>query len=79
MVEVLIENNRSIAKAGEKIIGECYYTVNDDIWSFDHTFVYPSYGGQGIAKRLVECALEEAKSKKVKVNYRHPKGLQLPV
>lgn len=68
MIEVLIENNRSIAKDGEKIIGECDYTVNDDIWSFDHTFVDPFYGGQGIAKRLVECAFEEAKSKNVKVN-----------
>lgn len=68
MIEVLIENNRSIAKDGEKIIGECDYTVNNDIWSFDHTFVDPFYGGQGIAKRLVECAFEEAKSKNVKVN-----------
>lgn len=68
MIEVLIENNRSIAKDGEKIIGECDYTVNDDIWSFDHTFVDPFYGGQGIAKRLVECALEKAKMENVKVN-----------
>lgn len=67
MIEVLIENNRSIAKDGEKIIGECDYTVNDDIWSFDHTYVDPSYGGQGIAKRLVECALDKAKMENAKV------------
>ena len=61
MIEILIENNRSIAKDGEKLIGECDYKINGDIWSFYHTFVDPSYGGQGIAKRLLDCALEEAK------------------
>ena len=60
MIEVLVENNRTIAKDGEKIIGECDWNINGDIWSFDHTFVDPSYGGQGIAKRLVDCAFEEA-------------------
>lgn len=68
MIEILIENNRSIAKDGEKLIGECDYKINDDIWSFDHTFVDPSYGGQGIAKRLLDCALEEAKRNNAKVN-----------
>ena len=53
--------NRSAAYKEGELIGECEFSVSEQIWIIDHTGVRPAYGGQGIAKRLVEKVIEEAR------------------
>lgn len=62
------DENRSIALEGSKEIGECTYQVSDGVWVINHTFVDPEYGGQGIAKQLVEKIIWQAREEKVKVS-----------
>ena len=66
MIEIKfkIEEKRSVALDDEKIIGECNYFENGNIWNIVHTFVSDSYQGQGIAKKLVLEILKEAKNNK---------------
>lgn len=61
------ENNRSVALAGGRQIGECDYDVTADGWVIYHTEVDDEYGGKGIAKRLVYAILEQADRKGIKV------------
>ena len=46
--------NRSAAYKEGELIGVCEFSVSEQIWIIDHTGVRPAYGGQGIARRLVE-------------------------
>lgn len=64
MVEIKFEKdrNRAIALADGKQIGVCGYTVDGDSWVIDRTWVRKEFGGQGIARRLVECVLSEAET-----------------
>lgn len=62
------DENRSIALDGNKEIGECTYQVSDGVWMINHTFVESEYGGQGIAKQLVEKIVWQAREEKVKVS-----------
>lgn len=68
MIEIKIEENRSAAYDGEKFAGECCFEVRGKIWTLNHTFVDPSYGGQGIAKKLLDCVVENARKKGAKIN-----------
>lgn len=61
------ENNRSAAYDGEKMVGECIYSVSNGNWSLDHTFVNENYGGQGIAAKLVAEVVDRAREAKVKI------------
>ena len=61
------ENCRSVAYDGDRLIGECDYQEADSGWCIYHTEVDPSYGGKGIAKRLVYSLLEAAERKGVMV------------
>lgn len=54
---------RAIAYDCEKEIGECNYIENENTWNIVHTGVDEQYQGQGIARKLVECIIENAKSK----------------
>lgn len=55
------EKNRSIAKSDNEIIGVCeFIDQNKDEWNIIHTEVDKKYGGQGIAKKLVEEVIYEA-------------------
>ena len=59
---------QSAAYEGDKMIGECQY--NEDRtgnWVIMHTGVRPEYNGRGIAKRLVECIIEAARERGVKI------------
>ena len=42
-------------------IGECNFEETEDIWNITHTEVNEKYQGQGIAKKLVENIMENAK------------------
>lgn len=62
MIEIRYEQekNRSAAYDGEKQVGVCQYEVLQDKWVIFHTHTDPEYGGQGIARKLVECVAEQA-------------------
>lgn len=55
------DQQMSAAYDGQKRIGMCQYTVQDEIWKIVHTEVMPEYGGQGIARRLVMLVADEAR------------------
>lgn len=59
--------NRSAAYADGKQIGECAFRVSDGAWVIEHTGVRPAYGGQGIARRLVEKVIEAARARNLKI------------
>ena len=55
------EHCRSAAYDGEKRIGVAEFDAQDGRWSITHTEVDPAYGGQGIARRLIEEIIAEAR------------------
>ena len=58
-------NNRAIALDDGKIVGVCEYTANIKQWNIVHTEVNEDYQGQGIAKGLVNCVIENATSNNI--------------
>lgn len=69
MVEIVFqgENARSLAKDDGRVIGECTFSSSGGVWTVDHTRVDREYGGQGIARRLVDSVAEEARRSGVKL------------
>ena len=62
------EKQQSAAYDGEKMIGECQYSVDrTGQWVIVHTGVRPEYNGRGIAKRLVECVIAAARERGAKI------------
>lgn len=61
------ELNRAAAYIDGNHVGECEFTVEDNIWSITHTGVNPAYGGRGIAKMLVLKVIEEARKGQVRI------------
>ena len=57
-----IKERQAIAYDNNIQIGECAYIEAEGAWNIIHTEVNKSHQGQGIAKRLVECIIENAKS-----------------
>lgn len=55
------ENCRSAVYDGEVCIGVCDYKEQGATWVLDHTAVDPAYGGQGIAGKLVEETIKQAR------------------
>ena len=55
------ENNKSIAYDNNVKIGECVFVEIEKCWNIVHTEVNGLYQGQGIAKKLVENIIENAK------------------
>lgn len=59
---------QAVAYDGDKMIGECQYNIDrTGNWVIMHTGVRPEYNGRGIAKRLVECVIEAARERGVKI------------
>lgn len=69
MIKIVFETdkNRAAAYDGDKNIGECTFSPSEKIWIIDHTEVGKEYGGQGIAKRLIEEVVKNAREKGVKI------------
>lgn len=69
MVEIKYEpeEKRAAAYDDGKFIGESTYAKSEKIWIIDHTYVEGSYNGQGIAKRLVQKLVEEARATNMKI------------
>lgn len=62
------DNCRSIARDGDRVIGECEYQASPSGWCIYHTGVRPEYEGKGIAKRLVYKVLEAAEKQSIAVS-----------
>ena len=62
-------NQQAAAYDDDKRIGECQYSsaVTSE-WIISHTGVRPEYNGRGIAKKLVEKVIEEARKRGVKIS-----------
>lgn len=43
-------------------MGEISFIIDNNIMIIDHTEVYSNYQGQGIAKKLIELAIDYAKN-----------------
>ena len=63
MIEIKFDknNNKSIAYDKNIKIGECEFIELEKSWNIIHTEVSNLYQGQGIARRLVENIVENAK------------------
>lgn len=63
MIEIKFnkEKKQSIAYDNNVKIGECEYIETEDCWNIVHTEVNETHQGQGIARKLVESVIENAK------------------
>lgn len=71
------QNQRAVAYDGEKEIGESTHSSSDAIWIIDHTVVDEAYGGKGIARKLVDTVVDEARKRDVKLMATCPYALKL--
>lgn len=55
------EKNKSVAYDNKTEIGECVFIEDGEYWNIVHTEVNSLYQGQGIARKLVENVVENAK------------------
>lgn len=62
MIQIRFEQKKQRAAAydGAALVGRCEVQVSDTAWAITHTEVDPSYGGQGIAKKLVLYVVHQA-------------------
>ena len=69
MVEIKFygDKKQSIAYDNNVKIGECNYIECEDSWNIIHTEVSELYQGQGIARKLVENIVENAKKSNKKI------------
>jgi len=63
MIEIkfIINENKAVAYDNNTQIGECDFIEQEGSWNIVHTEVSNLYQGQGIARRLVESIIENAK------------------
>lgn len=59
-INFLKDESKAVAFDGEAIVGLCEYIEMENVWNIVHTEVDNNYQGQGIARNLVECILENA-------------------
>lgn len=69
-VDIVFEEKgpRSVAYVASEAIGKCEVSVCGALWLITHTEVSPAYGGQGIARRLVDAVVEEARKRHVRID-----------
>ena len=61
------DRNRSAAYINGDQIGECEFSVSENVWMITHTGVRSEYGGRGIAKKLVMKVIESARTNNAKI------------
>lgn len=61
------DKKQAIAYDNNIIIGECDYIETEEYWDIIHTEVNNLYQGQGIAKKLVKCIIENADKNNKKI------------
>ena len=62
-----IEKKQATAYDENIKIGECDYLEKEGVWNIIHTEVNKSHQGQGIARKLVECIIENAEKNNKKI------------
>ena len=62
-----VEHGRSAAYDGENRVGIAEFEDADGRWVITHTEVDPAYGGQGIARRLIEEVIAAARRDGAKI------------
>ena len=69
MIEIIFEKekNRAVAYDNTIQVGECDFLETQDYWNITHTEVNNNYQGQGVARKLVECIIENAKKENKKL------------
>lgn len=69
MDEVSIEfkDNKSVAFIGDNEIGVCEFNVLNGKWIIVHTEVNSNYRGSGIAKKLLDRVVAEARNRNIKI------------
>ena len=60
-IEFREKEKKSIAYDLDKQVGECDFEETNDTWNITHTEVDSAYVGQGIAKKLVENVIQNAR------------------
>ena len=60
-IEFSEKEKKSIAYDLDKKVGECDFEETNDTWNITHTEVDSAYEGQGIAKKLVENVIQNAR------------------
>ncbi len=60
-IKFLKDENRAVIYDEGIEIGECNFVENENTWNIVHTGVDSKYQGQGLARQLVECIIENAK------------------
>lgn len=70
MIEIRFEKdkNRAAAYYMDKEIGQATFSISENVWNLDHTFVDKEYNGQGIASNLVKTVVEGARKEGFKIN-----------
>jgi predicted GNAT family acetyltransferase len=68
--DIKIEHNTSAQQYEARIdrhLAVAEYSISGNTITFTHTFVPPVLRGRGIASRLIQAALEEARSEELRV------------
>lgn len=69
MIEIVFEkkSNKAVAYDNTIQVGECDFLETEEYWNITHTEVDNHYQGQGIARKLVECIIENAKKENIRL------------
>lgn len=59
-IKFIRKENRAVAYDNNIEIGECEFKELEETWNIIHTVVDSKYQGQGIAKTLVKCVIENS-------------------
>lgn len=78
-MEIVFEEDkkRSIALDSGNKVGECDFKIKDGYWTIVHTEVDKDYSGQGIARKLVDKIVDEARDRDIKLKATCPYALKL--
>lgn len=66
-IEFLKNENRAVIYDENIEIGECNFLEIENTWNIIHTAVDSKYQGQGLARKLIECIIENAKEQNKKL------------
>lgn len=67
-MEIKSETNRFYIEESDILVGEIGITkIDDSTISIDHTFVNENYRGKGLARKLLDAALEYADKNNLKI------------
>ena len=61
------DRNRSAAYINGDQIGECEFSVSENVWMITHTGVRSEYGGRKKKKKLVLKVIESARTNNAKI------------